>query len=163
MRRSVPIVVIAVAAVAACHRTDGSVAADVQAYLGRAQAWAAVEGETARTIDRILRTQFVDEAEVRRQIADARPRIAAHLESVHGYSPRTPELERIHAKYIAAWEELQAGFAAIENGFDSGDYTLLARGREAMARWKETVLEVARDLRRLADEHDVDTSPAVRS
>src|SRR5258708_37983166 len=98
MRRRVGALAIGLVVAAACHSSDGSVAADVQAYLGHAQMWAAVEGETARTIERILRTQFVDEAEVRRQIADARPRIAAHLQSVQSYSTRTAESAQIHRR-----------------------------------------------------------------
>lgn len=161
MRRSL-LPVLAVVAMA-CSPSDTSVAADVQAYLGQAQGWAAVEAEAARTLERILATQFVDEAEVRRQITDARPRIASHLERVRVYAPRTAAVAAVHARYVVAWEDLLEAFADIERGFDSGDYTLLARGREGMARWKEGVMTVARDLRGLVDQYDVDTSAPVQS
>ena len=39
----------------------------------------------------------VDEAEVRRQITDARPRIASHLERVRVYAPRTAAVAAVHA------------------------------------------------------------------
>jgi hypothetical protein len=161
MRRSAFAALIALAV--ACSPSDTSVAADVQAYLSRAQTWAPVENEAARTIERILATQFVDEAEVRKQIADARPRVAAHLETVRKYVPRTSAVERVHRRYVASWGELLKAFGDIERGFDTGDYTHLARGREAMARWKDGVLAVARDLRRLVEEHDVELAPPVPS
>jgi hypothetical protein len=161
MRRNLFVLLLGIAV--ACSPSDTSVKADVQSYLSRAQTWATVEAEAARTIERILATQFVDEAEVRRQIADARPRIAAHLEHVRAYTPRTSAVEPIHRRYVGAWEDLLKAFADIERGFDSGDYTLLARGREGMAHWKEGVLAVARDLRRLVEEHDVERTPAVPS
>jgi len=161
MRRSVA--VAAALTIVACTPSDTSVAADVQRYLAQVQTWAAAEAEAARVIERILATQFVDEAEVRRQIADARPRITAHAARAREYLPRTSTVERIHARYVAAWEELLEAFENIERGFDSGDYTLLARGREGMARWKEGVLIVARDVRRLVEKYDIETSPAMRS
>jgi hypothetical protein len=161
MRRSALAVLIAVAV--ACSPSDTSVAADVQSYLSRVQTWAPVESEAAQTIERILATQFVDEAEVRKQIADARPRVAAHLETIGKYVPRTSAVERVHQRYVAAWGELLTAFASIERGFETGDYTLLARGREGMARWKEGVLAVARDLRRLVEEYDVELAPPVAS
>jgi hypothetical protein len=160
-RRSALAVVVGLAL--GCSPSDTSVAADVESYLSRAQMWASVESDAARTIERILETQFVDEAEVRRQIGDARPRVVAHLESVRKYVPRTAAVERIHRRYVVAWEELLKAFDDIERGFSSGDYTLLARGREEMARWKEGVVGVARELRRLVEEHDIELAPPVPS
>src|SRR5439155_1182079 len=89
------------------------------------ESWAPVEAETERTIERILGTQFVDEAEVRRQIRDDRPRALAHLERVRAYAPRSRDVQHIHARYVSAWEELLGGYDAIEQGFTSGDYTKL--------------------------------------
>jgi hypothetical protein len=136
---------------------------DLRAYLARTQSWAPVEAETARTIDRILKTQFVDEAEVRRQIADSRPRVLAHLQALRSYQPRSKEVAAVHARYVEAWERLLGGYDAIEQGFSSGDYTKLARGREAMEAWREAMVAVARQLRELMQHFDVEASGPVES
>jgi len=139
----------------ACGTPSSMVRTDLQAYVDRIQTWAPVEAETQRTIERIIRTQFVDEAEVLHQIADCRPRVLAHLERVRAYSPRSPAIEHIHQRYIAAWQGLLAGFDAIEGGFGSGDYTKLAVGRQAMETWQASIVRVADDLRDLMDEFGV--------
>jgi hypothetical protein len=159
-RRAVTLLVAAV--VLGCGAAPGTVATDVQAYLQRARTWAPVEAEANRTIERILKTQFVDEAEVRRQIADSRPRLLAHIESVRAYKPRAPVLVRIHERYVAAWQSLVGGLDAILSGFDSGDYTRLAKGREAMTGWRRTMLEVASDLRDLMQRYGLDPGGGVR-
>ena len=141
-----------VAGLLACGQRPAVVRADVEAYLDRMTAWAPVEGETARAIERIFRTHFVDEAQVLHEINDSRPRIVIHLERVRAYHPRSEEARRVHSGYAAAWESLLRGYDAIEQGFSSGDYTKLARGRRAMENWRETLTEVARELRQLADE-----------
>ena len=146
---------------AACGTPPGTLETDVRAYLARTKQWAPVEGETARTIERILRTQFVDEPEVRRQIVDGRPRVSAHLDAARAYTPVSAEVRRIHARYVHAWEVLLGGWDAIEAGFDTGDYTRLARGREAMAEWRATMLDVARDLRELAHRFGIDPAAAM--
>jgi hypothetical protein len=107
-------------------------------------------------LERILATQFVDETEVRHQIDESRPRILAHLEKVRAYVPLGARVQKIAKAYVATWEELLGGYAAIEEGFSSGDYTKLARGREAMAAWRDGILDVARELRELASEMGVE-------
>ncbi len=62
--------------------------------------WAPIEAETARTLERILATEFVDEAEVLRQIADSTPRVQRQLEEAERYEPRTAEVRRIHETYV---------------------------------------------------------------
>jgi hypothetical protein len=146
-----------------CGTPSSTARADLRAYVQASKAWAAVEGETARTLDRILETQFVDEAEVLRQIADSRPRIAKHLELIRAYTPATDDLRRIHERYVAAWETLLGGYDAIERGFRTGDYTNLARGREAMATWRDAIVGVARDLRELMRRFGVDATAATES
>ncbi len=144
-----PFVVVVMMVVAGCARQPALTRTDVDAYLRRTEDWAPVEAETAQTIERILRTQFVDEAEVRRQIAQSRPRIAEHLERVRTYTPRSAELATVHRRYVAAWDALLAGYDAIEQGFSSGDYSLLARGRNGMAEWRQELIQVAGELRTL--------------
>jgi hypothetical protein len=133
----------------ACSAPPGELKLDTEAYLARMSSWAPVEAETNRTLERILVTQFVDESEVRRQIADSRPRILAHLERIRAYAPRTDAVRRIHMAYVAAWERLLSGYDAIESGFESGDNSRLARGRQAIEGWQAAIIAVARDLSEL--------------
>ena len=143
------VVVFPLALALGCYEAPGKTRSELNGYLDRSRSWAPVEAETARIIERILATQFVDEAEVQRQIAESRPRLLAHLERMRAYHPGVPSVERIHARYTAAWQTLVTGFDVIEEGFASGDYTKLARGREAMLAWRRAILEVADDLREL--------------
>ena len=143
-----------------CGAPPGAERADLQAYLERTKGWAPVEAETARTLERILATEFVDEAEVRHQIDDSRPRILTHLERVRAYTPRSEAVQRIHETYIKAWQSLLEGYDAIVAGFTSGDYTQLAAGREGMARWKDGIVRAARDLRELSQRLGVSTERA---
>ena len=160
MRRACPVVLAALLAYG-CGVTPGAERADAQAYLDRAKAWAPVEAETARALERILATEFVDEAEVRHQINDNRPRALAHLERIRAYTPRTETLRRIHQIYIDAWQALLEGYDAIELGFNSGDYTKLAAGREGLARWKEGLVRAARELRELSQRLGLSTERAM--
>jgi hypothetical protein len=147
----------------ACQASSGATRTDLRAYLAHSTHWAPVEAETHRTIERILRTQFVDEAEVRRQIADNRPRLLAHLERLRAYAPHSKEVAGIHARYITAWETLLAGYDAIEQGFSTGDYTRLARGREAMETWQGEIVTVADELRQLMQHFGVEPGGTIES
>ena len=158
-----PATLLLVSFAIACQASPTATRTDLRAYLSRTKSWAPVEAEAARTIGRILKTQFVDEAEVRRQIADSRPRLLAHLESLRAYTPHSKDVARIHARYVTAWERLLGGYDAIEEGFSSGDYTKLARGREAMEAWRAEIVGVADDLRDLMQHFDVEPTGAVES
>lgn len=117
--------------------------------------WAPTEAETARTLERILATEFVDEAEVLRQIADSTPRVHRQLDEAERYEPRTAEVRRIHEAYTGAWRALLHGYESISDGFETGEQAKLAQGRDAMARWRDAILGVARDLRALRDRTDL--------
>jgi len=117
--------------------------------------WAPTEAETARTIERILATEFVDEAEVMRQIADSTPRVQRQLDEAQRYEPRTTEIRRIHETYVGAWRALIAAYEAIRTGLENDDQPKLAQGRLGMARWRDGILAVARDLRALRDRLDL--------
>lgn len=147
----------------ACQSAPGATRTELAAYLERSRSWAPVEAETAKTIERILRTEFVDEAEVHRQIADSRPRLLAHLARVRAYSPHVDALRRLHERYVTAWQDLLAGYDAIDDGFASGDYTKLARGREAMGGWRDALVRVAADLRGLQQRFTRDAGGATES
>jgi hypothetical protein len=117
--------------------------------------WAPTEAETARSVERILETEFVDEAEVLRQIADSSPRVRRHLDEAARYEPRTAEVRRIHEAYTGAWRTLLDGYQSITAGFETGEQAKLAQGRDAMARWRDAIIGVARDLRDLRDRTDL--------
>src|SRR5262249_50034004 len=145
-----------VALLAACSTPPAALRADTLAYLRKMSSWAPTEAETAQTLERILATEFVDEAEVLRQIADSTPRVQRQLAEAGQYEPRTAEVRRIHTVYVASWRTLLDGYSLITAGFETGDQTKLSRGREAMARWRDSILQVARQLRELRDRTGVD-------
>ena len=60
-RRFAALVLVSLAI--ACQTSPTATRTDLRAYLTRTKSWAPVEAEAARTIGRILKTQFVDEAE----------------------------------------------------------------------------------------------------
>jgi hypothetical protein len=155
--------VLALAVGFGCQRTSGAVGPDLEAYLDQSVAWAPLEADTARTIERILRTEFVDEAEVRHQITDSRPRLLAHLERLRGYRPQAEPVARLHRRYIAAWERLLGGYEDIEKGFSTGDYSQLAHGREAMAAWRDALVDVAAELRELRQRFIPGSGPVTQS
>lgn len=143
----------------ACGPSQGALRTDVEAYLSRAATWAPVENETAHALERILATEFVDETEVLHQLADARPRVEGHLARARGYTPATKSVTSVHSTYLRSWENLLSGFDAIEAGFRTGDYSRLASGRDAMARWRDGLLTVASQLRELKDRTGADPPP----
>lgn len=162
MRGAVGLVLVAALA-AACGVSPDTTRIELRAYLARARSWAPVEAETNRTLQRIFATQFVDEAEIRRQITDSRPRILTHLDHVRGFSTHAKDIAHVHARYLAAWERLLGGYDAIEQGFSSGDFTKLSRGREAMEAWRAEIQAVAAELRELMEHFGVDASGATES
>jgi len=149
-------VAFAVVFLAACSTPPAALRADTLAYLRKMSSWAPTEAETARTLERILATEFVDEAEVLRQIADSTPRLQRQLAEAEQYEPRTAEVRRIHAVYVASWRTLLDGYSSITAGFAAGDQAKLSRGRDAMARWRDSIMQVARELRELRDRAGVD-------
>src|SRR5438552_1815511 len=55
------------------------------------------------------------------------------------------------------------GYDAIEQGFSSGDYTKLARGRQAMEAWRREIEAVAGELRELLEHFGIEGSDALES
>jgi hypothetical protein len=130
----------------------------VVAACGPMQAWAPTEVEAGQAIQRILATQFVDDAEVLRQIDESRPRIQRHIHALRAYEPRTADVRAIHREYLDAWVDLLRGYAEIEHGLRDGDPRALAAGRTALLEWRRGLRSVARDLRDLADLAHADAS-----
>jgi hypothetical protein len=112
--------------------------------------WAPQEAEVGRTVRRILDTEFADEAEVRRQLAESLPRLEAQLALLRAYRPGGSELQAIHATYVQAWENLRTGYADILRGFDGPDQAALGRGRAALLAWRRALPETANRLRELS-------------
>jgi hypothetical protein len=151
------------ALLAACSTPPAALRADTLAYLQKMSSWAPDEAETARTLERILATEFVDQAEVLRQISDNTPRVQSHLAEAEQYQPRTAEVRQIHAVYVASWRTLLDAYGSITAGFASGDQNKLAQGRNGMARWRDAIMQVARELRDLRDRTGVDPSDVTPS
>jgi hypothetical protein len=147
----------ALALLAGCSTPPAALRADTLAYLQKMASWAPTEAETARTLERILATEFVDEAEVLRQIADNMPRAQRQLNEAEAYRPRTHEIRRINESYIAGWRALLEGYKDIIAGFQTGEQAKLADGRRAMGRWRDAILGVARDLRALRRRLDLES------
>lgn len=145
------VVLLALGAVG-CDPRAPALEADLTLYIQRTHDWSPVEAETARTIERILATHFVDEAEVRRQVVGNAPRVAAHLERVEQVRPTSSEVQALHRRYVAAWRRLAAGYDSILRGLDTGAVPDIAAGREALEAWRAGILATARELRRLQDE-----------
>jgi len=134
------------------------VAADVAAYVDRMRSWAPVEGETGRSIERILGTQFVEESTVLHELDDGIPRADAHLRRIEAFTPRTPAVQAVHQRYLHAWNTLREGFQSIRDGLLESDGRALATGREALIDWRRGLRAVAADLRRLRTEYPTSAS-----
>jgi hypothetical protein len=152
--------VLLVLGLVGCGTPPETLRMDVEAYLERARAWSPVESHTMLTVERIFGTHFVDEPEVRRQIAESTPRVQKHLTSVRQYEPRTADVQAVHRAYLKAWDDLLQGYAAIEKGFDTGDYTHLAQGRRLLEAWQAAIVDTARQLRTLVDRTGASAAPS---
>jgi hypothetical protein len=155
---------IAVLLLARCAAPPPVDQEDLRRYLLQAAAWAPQEAEVARAIGRVLETEFVDEAEVRRQLAESLPRVEAQLAVIEAYAPATIRLQSIHSRYVHAWRELQGAYAKIVRGFDTQDPAALAAGRGALLAWRQAIPAAARQLRELTDaapEPEMDRGPPI--
>jgi hypothetical protein len=146
------LVLLAAMHLSACGVDDSRLRADFDQYLLHEREWAPVEAETARTIERILATQFVDEAEVRRQIDADLPRVIAHLARLKDIRPNSPQLQLIHGSYVDTWVDLRDGYVQLERGLDRGVVSDVAAGRAALQAWRQGILATARAIRALRDD-----------
>lgn len=150
LRSTACAILLVTTASSGCHPTRSGVQADLGAYIAKLGQWQPVEAASSSAIARILRTQFVDEAEVRRQIGEDAPRVQAHLKDVRAYEPATRDVRAIHARYVSAWVTLRKGYGDLLRGLDTGDASSLAAGRSALEEWRRLILETAADVRRLS-------------
>lgn len=148
--QAIGVTALVVLLAAAC-RTSPLSQQDVEVYLQQLRRWAPQEGEIARAVRRILETEFVDEAEVRRQITESTPRLEAHVVALRSYQPRPAELRDLHGRYRRTWEGLQDGYADILRGLDTANQPVIGRGRRALLAWREAIPATARRLLELRD------------
>lgn len=123
--------------------------ADIAAYVDRLRDWAPVEGEAGRSVDRLIATHFVDESAVLHELQDALPRSEEQIERALSYSPRTRDVQAIHAEYTAAWTALHDGLEQIRHGITTADGHALSAGREAILTWRNSLQRIARQIRAL--------------
>jgi hypothetical protein len=122
---------------------------DIALYMQTLGDWAPQEAEVARAVRRILDTEFVDEAEVRRQLAESLPRLEAQLALMRAYRPQGDALQAVHEDYVEAWAVLRRGYSDITAGLDAGDQAALGRGRRALLAWRAALPETAKRIRAL--------------
>lgn len=122
----------------------------VTAYLEQVRQWAPQEAEVGRGVRRILETQFVDDGEVRRQLAELQPRIDAQLSRMREYRAPAGAIADVHAAYVVAWTELQQGCRDIADGLDAGEHALIGGGRRKLVAWRESLPTIAKRLQGLA-------------
>jgi hypothetical protein len=145
-----PIVLCAVLLSACTTPSQQPSQRDLSAYIEHLTQWAPQEAEVGRAVRRILDTEFADEAEVRRQIAESVPRVDAQLALLRAYHPAGNALQDVHAGYVQAWETLRAAYTDIIEGFDRSDQATLGRGRQELLAWRRALPDTAKRLRELA-------------
>jgi len=123
---------------------------ELSAYMEQLGQWAPQEAEVGRAVQRVLDTEFADEAEVRRQIAESVPRVDAQVALLRAYQPSSRALKDVHAGYVRAWETLRAGYADIVEGLDRADQATLGRGRQELLAWRRALPDTATRLREIA-------------
>jgi hypothetical protein len=146
---------LAVILLTGCTRNPGAERLALEEYLGKLRSWSHREAEAAGAIERIIATQFVDDDEVRRQIAESRPRVQAHLADVQSYLPRSQAVRNVHAEYTQAWRRLTVAYDRIERGLEEGDQDALADGRAGLVHWRRDLRSMADQLRPLLKRHEL--------
>jgi hypothetical protein len=145
----------AAVAATACTSSPGprpALELDVAQYIARIKRWAAAEREVSAAIAEIFRSHFVDPALVTSVTGRTLPIIEEQLAAVTGYTPKTPEVGKIHSRYTRAWLRLREGFNLIDEGMKADDAMNLAQGRRRLEAWQEDMLAVAAALGELAEE-----------
>jgi hypothetical protein len=125
---------------------------DVARYIARVKQWARVEKDVAAATAKIFRSQFLD-ARLAIAVTDTvLPSVATHVATIDAYTPATPEVGKIHARYVRAWRRAREGLSLINRGMREDDGILLAQGRRRLEVWQEEMQNVAAALRALAQE-----------
>lgn len=117
--------------------------------------WAPVEAETARSIQRIFATQFVDEAAVRQEVSQTLPRIKSHLDRIASVAPSDSDLRDIHLRYQLAWRQLQDALIGLPDAIGRNDAGALAASRASMTAWGQAMMDIAADLRRIRPDQPI--------
>jgi hypothetical protein len=131
---------------------------DVAQYLARVKRWAPIEHQASVAIGKIFRTHLVDVAAVTGVTGSILPDVDKHLVAISAFTPRTPEIIRVHDRYVDAWERLRDGFQDIQDGMHGDDAMRLAEGRRRLDAWAGEMVQVATELRELADRCGISTT-----
>ena len=75
----------------------------------------------------------------------------------------TNRARRTSAASTLPWRTLLDGYGSITAGFEHGEQDKLASGRQAMLQWRDTIVEVAEELRALRDRVGVEMSDVTPS
>jgi len=139
----------------ACTQNPAADRLALEEYLLKLKTWSHVEAEAAGAIERIIATQFVDDDEVHRQIAESRPRVRSHLLDVQAYVPRSDAVRGVHAQYTLAWRRLMVAYDRIERGLAEGRQDEVAAGRSGLVSWRRDLRRMADNLRPLMERYDL--------
>lgn len=131
---------------------------DVAQYLARVKQWAPIERQAAIAIKKIFRTHLVDVAAVTVVTGPILRDVHKHLTVISAFTPRTPEITRVHDRYLGAWQRLRDGFQDIQDGMQQDDAMRLAKGRRLLEAWEGEMVRVAAELRELADACGISTT-----
>jgi hypothetical protein len=119
--------------------------------MARINQWAPAEREASAAISKIFRSQFLD-ADLATSVADHMlPVIDRQLSSIASYTPNTPEIAKIHARYAGAWQGLRDGFNLVNEGMKADDGIRLAQGRRHFELWSDEMIAIAKELRGLVE------------
>lgn len=142
------LIVVAFGQAASCA-SDSDRSKAFQGYMQQVTSWAPVEAETARSIQRIFASQFVDEAAVRQEVSQTLPRIKNHLDRIESVAPADSQLREINLRYRLAWQQLQEALIGLPDAIGHSDAAALAASRASMTAWGQSMLDIAADLRRI--------------
>jgi len=156
------VLVLACLFASGCHEapTARAISTDLAGYLERMKAWAPVEGEAGRSIQRVLATQFVDHSTILHEIDEGIPRVDRHLRRIEAVVPQSAQVAAIHADYVAVWKTLRRGLESTRVGLLQSDGEAVASGREAMLEWRRGLRRVADALRALQAKHPPSIRPS---
>lgn len=140
-------------AVLACTSSGGprpGLEVDVARYIARLKQWAKVERDVSAAVAEIFHSHFLDAALITSVTERTLPTVEQHVHTIASYTPSTPEVEQIHARYAHAWNRLREGMVLIDQGIRLDDAIRLAQGRRRLEVWQEQLLDVAAALQDLA-------------
>ncbi|MGH7821103.1 MAG: hypothetical protein ACREQ9_15165 [Candidatus Binatia bacterium] len=126
--------------------TVKQLAVDLRAYLGELKKWEPLEKEVFQALSEVERTYYVDDDFVIRRFKGALPRISRHVEELSVYTPKTPDVQRIHERYRDGWERMGEGFEAVIASMEAKEYARLASAKNQVETARRKLLEAFGEL-----------------